>query len=169
MICCTFERLADADGDRSITLCSSVSALQGYGSPAYAAAKAGLIGMMNTLSTPFAQRGVRLNIVAPGTIRTPLTEMLTERGGDSAWLDRKGKRVPLGRVGQPDDVAAVIEALADRMTYIAGQTITVDGGHVLTMPPVPGPRTFRSGVQSVRSRVRLRTRIRNRWHNRPFR
>src|SRR5262249_22394897 len=115
LIYASVERLEAGEGDRSITLCSSVNALQSYGAPGYSAAKAGLIGMMNTLSVPFARRGIRINVVAPGTIRTPLTETLADKA--LATFDRKAKRVPLGRIGKPDDVAAVIEAPAPPTTH----------------------------------------------------
>ena len=159
LIHCCFERLIASEGDRSITLCSSVNALHSNGAPAYSAAKAGLIGMMRALSTPFGRRGVRINVVAPGLIRTPLTEMYAEEGEDPGVFDRRAERVPLGRVGNPDDVAAVIEGLADRMTYVVGETVTIDGGHLLTLPP-DGPPDFVS---------RMGARIRRLLHNRPSR
>src|SRR5262249_32383404 len=111
------------------------------------AAKAGVIGMMNALSVPLAKRGIRVNVVAPGTTRTPLTE----DPDDPNHFGRKAARIPLGRVGPPDDVAAVTEALADRMTYVAGETITIDGGHLQTVPPDPGSRDLRS---RIRRRIR---------------
>ncbi|MGH3649549.1 MAG: SDR family NAD(P)-dependent oxidoreductase, partial [Acidimicrobiia bacterium] len=60
-------------GDRSVTFTSSFNALSGLGMPAYSAAKAGLIGMMNALVGPLGANGIRVNTVAPGTIRTPRT------------------------------------------------------------------------------------------------
>jgi NAD(P)-dependent dehydrogenase (short-subunit alcohol dehydrogenase family) len=145
-------RLIAADGDRSITLCSSVNALRGYGAPAYSAAKAGLIGMTHALATPLGKRGIRVNVVAPGTTRTPLVEEEMRRANDPSRLDRKAKEVPLGRVAMPEDVAAAIESLADRMTYVTDEVIKVDGGQLLAGPMDAPP-----------SRLK-------RWlHNRPFR
>jgi NAD(P)-dependent dehydrogenase (short-subunit alcohol dehydrogenase family) len=145
-------RLIAAKGDRSITLCSSVNAQRGFGAPAYSAAKAGLIGMTHAFATPLGRRGIRINVVAPGTTRTPLLEEEIERAGDQAVLDRKANEIPMGRIAEPHDVAAVIESLADRMTYVSDEVIRVDGGQLLAPPVDPGP-----------SRMR-------RWlHNRPFR
>jgi NAD(P)-dependent dehydrogenase (short-subunit alcohol dehydrogenase family) len=145
-------RLIDATGDRSIVLCSSVNALRGYGAPAYSAAKAGLIGMAHVLAGPLGTRGIRINVVAPGATRTPLVEEEMRAANDPARLDRVAKQIPLGRVAEPDDVAAVIESLAARMTYVSDEVIKVDGGHLLAALVDQGP-----------SRLK-------RWlHNRPFR
>jgi NAD(P)-dependent dehydrogenase (short-subunit alcohol dehydrogenase family) len=145
-------RLLAVDGDRSITLCSSLNALRGYGVPAYSAAKAGLIGMTHALATPLGGRGIRINAVAPGTTRTPLIEEEMRAVSDPGRLDRKAKEIPMGRIAEPEDVASVIESLADRMTYVSDEVIRVDGGQLLARPVDPGP-----------SRLR-------RWlHNRPFR
>jgi NAD(P)-dependent dehydrogenase (short-subunit alcohol dehydrogenase family) len=145
-------RLLDATGDRSIILCSSVNALRGYGGPAYSAAKAGLIGMAHVLATPLGRRGIRVNVVAPGATRTPLTEAEMEAANDPTRFDRTANQIPLGRVAEPSDIAAVIESLADRMTYVNDEVIRVDGGQLLS-------------PQSDAGRSRLR-----RWlHNRPFR
>lgn len=145
-------KLSEGTGDRSITLCSSVNALRGYGAPAYSAAKAGLIGMAHVLAGPLGRRGIRINVVAPGTTRTPLVEEEMRAANDHARLDRAARQIPLGRVAEPDDVAKVIESLADRMTFVNDEVIRIDGGQLLAQPVDPSP-----------SRLR-------RWlHNRPFR
>jgi NAD(P)-dependent dehydrogenase (short-subunit alcohol dehydrogenase family) len=134
LIHAALERLERAGGDRSITLCSSVNALRGYGMPAYSAAKAGLAGMTHALATPLGARGIRINVVAPGTTRTPLLESELARANDPTAMDRKAEEVPLGRIGKPEDVATVIESLADRLTYVTDEVIKVDGGHLLAQP-----------------------------------
>lgn len=145
-------RLIDASGDRSIVLCSSINALRGYGAPAYSAAKAGLIGMAHALATPLGARGIRINVVAPGTTRTPLIEREMATSNDSKRLERVAEEIPLGQVGEPEDVAAVIESVADRMTHVNDEVIRVDGGQLLSPPHSGGT-----------SRLR-------RWlHNRPLR
>jgi NAD(P)-dependent dehydrogenase (short-subunit alcohol dehydrogenase family) len=152
LICAALPKLDAADGDRSITLCSSVNALRGYGAPAYSAAKAGLIGLTHALATPLGKRGIRINVVAPGTTDTPLIEEEMRRGNDPSRLDRAAREIPLGRVAVPGDVAAAIESLADRMTYVTDEVIKVDGGRLLADPVAAPP-----------SRLK-------RWlHNRPFR
>jgi 3-oxoacyl-[acyl-carrier protein] reductase len=144
--------LLEAQGNRSITLCSSINALAGAGAPAYSGAKAGLIGMMHALAPSLGRRGIRINVIAPGTTQTPLLEEEIERAGDPDVLDRVAEDIPLGRIGLPEDVAAVIESLADRMTFVTDEVIRVDGGQLLARPLGRPP-----------SRLR-------RWlHNRPFR
>jgi NAD(P)-dependent dehydrogenase (short-subunit alcohol dehydrogenase family) len=150
LIQASLPRMVEGIGDRSITLCSSVNALRGYGAPAYSAAKAGLIGMTHALATPLGREGIRINVVAPGTTRTQL--MVDEVAGDPAALDRKAREIPMGRIGTPEDVAAVIESLADRMAYVSDEVIRVDGGHMLAAPVDGGP-----------------SRLRRWWHNRPLR
>jgi NAD(P)-dependent dehydrogenase (short-subunit alcohol dehydrogenase family) len=135
LIHATVGRLERADGNRSITLCSSVNAMRGYGAPAYSAAKAGLVGMMHALATPLGRQGIRINVVAPGTTRTPLLVGDLSQGGDpEKIMARIGEEIPLGRVGEPDDVAAVIESLADRLTHVTDDVLRVDGGQVLASP-----------------------------------
>ena len=156
----TLPRLDQVDGDRSIALCSSVNALRGFGAPAYSAGKAGLIGMMHALATPVGRLGIRINTVAPGTTHTPALDADIARAGDSSIVDRRAEEIPLGRLAQPDDVARVIEALADRLTHVTDEVIRVDGGQLLA-PPVD--RTPDGRVH------RWRRRVRRRLHNRPLR
>jgi NAD(P)-dependent dehydrogenase (short-subunit alcohol dehydrogenase family) len=110
-------------------VCSSVNAFQGWGEPAYSAAKAGLIGLVHALTVPYGTRGIRINAVAPGTIDTPNTRAEDARDPDHFEVMQLG--VPLGRLGQPDDVAAVLLALARDMQHVTGQVLTVDGGQTI--------------------------------------
>jgi NAD(P)-dependent dehydrogenase (short-subunit alcohol dehydrogenase family) len=147
-------KLIEVTGDRSITLCSSVNALRGFGAPAYSAAKAGLIGMTHALATPLGKRGIRINVVAPGTTRTPLLEEEIGRLRDPTILDRKAKEIPLGRIGEADDVAAVIESLADRMTYVSDEVIKIDGGQLLAEPGnIPPGRRLKRWRRQVGRRL----------------
>jgi NAD(P)-dependent dehydrogenase (short-subunit alcohol dehydrogenase family) len=152
LVAVALPHLRQAEGDRSITLCSSINALRGLGAPGYSAAKAGLSGLMHALAPPLGRAGIRVNAVAPGTTRTPLVEEEIRRAGDLDALERAAEQIPLGRVGEPEDVAAVIVSLADRMTFVTDQVLSVDGGQL---------RSFDS--QGSRRRWRLRR------HNRPLR
>jgi NAD(P)-dependent dehydrogenase (short-subunit alcohol dehydrogenase family) len=115
-----------AQSDRSVVLTSSFNALSAQGMPGYSAAKAGLIGMMYALVNPLGREGIRINVVAPGTIRTPRTEKLW--GGVPGHFERLREGTALARLGEPSDVAETNVALTLRLSHITGQVIVVDGG-----------------------------------------
>jgi 3-oxoacyl-[acyl-carrier protein] reductase len=94
----------------------------------YAAAKAGVAGLIRSLAVEFAKVGIRANAVAPGCIETAQTMSEVDSLG-TAGLQRTAGFIPMGRVGHPEDVADVIVFLASPAArYITGQTILVDGG-----------------------------------------
>ncbi len=124
--------LRETDGDRSLTFTSSFNALTGCGMPAYSAAKAGLIGMMHALAEPLGAEGIRVNVVAPGTIRTPRTERLWEHVPDH--FERLAETTVLGRLGTPEDVARTFLAVATLLTHFTGQVLVVDGGQMIKRP-----------------------------------
>jgi 3-oxoacyl-[acyl-carrier protein] reductase len=92
----------------------------------YAASKAGLVGLTKSVARELASRGVRCNAVAPGFIRTDMTDALSD-----SQVQALRERIPLGTLGEPADVAGVIRFLAGPgARYITGQVLTVDGGMV---------------------------------------
>ncbi|UCF68671.1 MAG: SDR family oxidoreductase [Acidobacteriota bacterium] len=111
----------------SIVLVSSAAARLGMGShEAIAAAKAGIIGLTLSAAATYAARGIRVNAVAPGLVRTPMTEKITS---NDKMLAASQALHALGRIGEPDDVAALIEfLLATESGWITGQVFGVDGG-----------------------------------------
>lgn len=112
-----------ASGRGAIVSIGSVNGLQDFGNHAYSAAKAGLVSLTRTLAGHAAPRGVRVNLVAPGTVRTTGWE------GREADLEVAGGLYPLGRVGEPEDIAAAVAFLASRdAAWITGTTLCVDGG-----------------------------------------
>jgi NAD(P)-dependent dehydrogenase (short-subunit alcohol dehydrogenase family) len=123
--------LRRADGDRSITLTSSTDALASYGLPAYAAAKAGLIGLVHSLAAPLGGDGIRINAVAPGDV--PTERNVREWAHVPGWYEGLRESSPLGRLGTPEDIAATYLALID-LRHVTGQVIVVDGGQTVSRP-----------------------------------
>src|SRR5262249_20668135 len=109
---------------RIINITSVVGIMGNAGQANYAASKAGLIGFTKTLARELASRKIKVNAVAPGFIETRMTGVLTEEQKTAI----QGK-IPLGRLGSPEDIAAAARFLASPAAdYITGQVISVDGG-----------------------------------------
>lgn len=105
----------------------SVNGIAAFGNEAYSAAKAGLINLTRNLAIRYGPRGVRFNVVAPGTVRTATWDR--RLAADPGLLDRIQDLYPLRRVGAPDDIAAACVFLASPdASWITGQTLAVDGG-----------------------------------------
>ncbi|MFC8537002.1 SDR family NAD(P)-dependent oxidoreductase [Streptomyces sp. NPDC057249] len=112
-----------ASGRGAIVSVGSVNGLQDFGNHAYSAAKAGLASLTRTLAGHAGPRGVRANLVVPGTIRTDAW------AGREAELDRITPLYPLGRVGEPEDIAKAVAFLASSdAEWITGTSLCVDGG-----------------------------------------
>ena len=109
---------------RIINLASVVAELGNPGQTVYSASKAALIGLTKTLAREYASRGITVNAVAPGFIDTDMTKNLP--------ADAKKfmlEQIPLGRMGQPEDVAAAVLFLcSDEASYVTGQVLRVNGG-----------------------------------------
>ncbi len=111
----------------SIIFIGSISPFIGVpGQANYAAAKAGLVGLARALAKEVATRGITVNVVAPGLIETDMTSDL------GASKDQMASLIPMGRIGQPSDIAGVVGFLASKHSrYITGAVIAVDGGLAL--------------------------------------
>jgi NAD(P)-dependent dehydrogenase (short-subunit alcohol dehydrogenase family) len=111
----------------SIIFIGSISPFIGVpGQANYAAAKAGLVGLARALAKEVATRGVTVNVVAPGLIETDMTSDL------GAAKDQMAAMIPMGRIGQPSDIAGVVGFLASKHSrYITGAVIASDGGLAL--------------------------------------
>ncbi len=112
----------------AIVLVSSIVGVAGNaGQSAYAATKAGLLGLAKSLAKELGSRNVRVNAVAPGLIETAMTSEMPE-AARRHYLET----IALGRAGTPEDVAPVITFLAsDAARYVTGQTLVVDGGFLM--------------------------------------
>ena len=109
---------------RIIAITSVVAVTGNPGQGNYAAAKAGMIGLIKSLAQEYARRGVTANCIAPGFIATPMTDKLNEKQRDAILA-----RVPAGRLGAATDVgAAAVYLASDEASYITGQTLHVNGG-----------------------------------------
>jgi NAD(P)-dependent dehydrogenase (short-subunit alcohol dehydrogenase family) len=111
----------------SVVLVSSAAARLGLANhEAIAAAKAGVIGLALSAAASYAPKGIRVNAVAPGLVRTPMTSRIT---GNEAALKASTALHALGRVGEPEDVASAIAWLLDpAQSWVTGQVLGVDGG-----------------------------------------
>ena len=106
---------------------SSVNALAYFGNEAYSAAKAGILNLTRSLAVRYGSFGVRVNAIAPGTLRTPAWEQRRQKDPDV--FDRLAKWYPLGRIGEPEDVAGAALFLAsDEAAWISGIVLPIDGG-----------------------------------------
>jgi 3-oxoacyl-[acyl-carrier protein] reductase len=112
---------------RIINISSIAGLIGNAGQANYAASKAGLIGLTKTLARELASRGITVNAVAPGLIETDMTTVLSEEIRQNIL-----KNVPLGKLGEPEDIAGAVAYLASaEAKYITGQVLTVDGGMVM--------------------------------------
>lgn len=113
---------------RIINIGSIVGTTGNPGQANYCAAKAGLIGLTKSLAQEVASRGITVNLVAPGFIETPMTDVLSE----SQRADLSAK-IPLGRLGTPQDIAAAVVYLAaDEAGWVTGSTLHVNGGMAMS-------------------------------------
>jgi 3-oxoacyl-[acyl-carrier protein] reductase len=131
MACCIkYHPLLKVSEGVIITIGSTAAFQATLGNPAYNASKAGGVGLTRTLATAWARDGIRVNGIAPGLVETKLTKVTT---GNPRRLQAALERIPLKRLGTPEDISGAALFLASPLAaYIIGQTIPVDGGLLLS-------------------------------------
>ena len=117
-------------GSGSIVNCSSIAGLIGFqGVPAYVASKHGVIGLTKTAALEYAKSSIRINAVCPGIISTPMIDRFTH--GEAQIRKQLADGEPVGRVGEPDEVAsAVLWLCSPGSSFVTGTAIPIDGGWV---------------------------------------
>lgn len=122
--------ILDAGGG-AIVNTASAAGLMGFANlPAYVASKHGVVGLTKSVALEYARQGVRVNVLCPGNVRTP---MLAGFAGDEAALEGMGKMTPIGRLGTPEEIAeAAVWLCSDAASYVTGHAFAVDGGVLAT-------------------------------------
>jgi 3-oxoacyl-[acyl-carrier protein] reductase len=111
-------------GGAIVNISSIVGVHGNWGQTNYAASKAGIIGFTKSLARELGSRGVRANVIAPGYVKTALTDAIPEDARETMLAN-----TPLGRLGDPENVAAAVRFLAsDDASFITGEVLLVDGG-----------------------------------------
>ena len=124
-----------ARGRGAIVNIGSVNGLMYFGNPAYSAAKAGLLSLTRSLAVEYGPKGVRANMVSPGTIRTNAPSWTARLQRDPNVFEKLARWYPVGRVGRPADIAAAVAYLAaDEAGFVNGTNLVVDGGLTAGMP-----------------------------------
>jgi NAD(P)-dependent dehydrogenase (short-subunit alcohol dehydrogenase family) len=118
------QHMLDRGYGRIVNISSIIGSAGGFGQANYAAAKSGMFGLTMSLALETATKGITVNTVTPGFITTDMTAAVP-----AAAIERVTARIPVGRLGEPGDVARVVEFLADpESDYITGQVYAVNGG-----------------------------------------
>ncbi len=111
----------------SIVNMSSIAGLAGLGSPHYSASKGAVLGMTKSCARQLGRHGIRVNVICPGVIETPMSAAVPDFA-----LEGLKQTTPLGRIGQPEDIAyAALYLASDESGFVTGETITPNGGLVM--------------------------------------
>lgn len=122
-----FKQMIKQRSGSIINIASVIGLIGNVGQTNYAASKAGVIGITKSVAREGAKRGVRVNAIAPGFIKTDMTHALKEE-----VMEQILTQIPMGAMGTPEDIANLALFLAsDLSTYVTGQTVAVDGGMVM--------------------------------------
>jgi NAD(P)-dependent dehydrogenase (short-subunit alcohol dehydrogenase family) len=115
------------NGGSIVNVASSAGKMGVPGLAAYSASKHGVLGLTKTAALEVAREGIRVNAVCPGTVRTPMLRGFV--GGDEEMLEKMGRRAPIGRIGEPDEIAeAIVWLCTDAASFVTGHALEADGG-----------------------------------------
>lgn len=129
LVCKAVLPLMVRQGGGAIVNIGSVNGFTYVGNPAYSAAKAGLLNLTRAIAVEYGPRGIRANMVSPGTIRTGAEAWTKRQQRDPQIFEKLARWYPVGRVGRPDDIAAAVAFLgADEAGFVNGANLVVDGG-----------------------------------------
>jgi NAD(P)-dependent dehydrogenase (short-subunit alcohol dehydrogenase family) len=118
---------AAGTGGSIVNVASSAGKMGVPGMSAYSASKHGVIGLTKTAALEVARDGIRVNAVCPGSIRTPMLRGFV--GGDEEMLEKMGRRSPVGRLGEPEEIAeAIVWLCSGAASYVTGHALEADGG-----------------------------------------
>jgi meso-butanediol dehydrogenase/(S,S)-butanediol dehydrogenase/diacetyl reductase len=124
-------------GRGAIVNIGSVNGLLALGNPGYSAAKAGLLNFTRSLATEYGPKGIRANMVSPGTIRTESPSWQKRLARDPQVFEKLARWYPVGRVGTPEDIAAAVAFVAaDEAAFVNGANLVVDGGLTAGLAPM---------------------------------
>jgi NAD(P)-dependent dehydrogenase (short-subunit alcohol dehydrogenase family) len=140
--------LADGKGGSIINI-ASIAGMAGWKDhpPAYQSTKAAVINLTRNLACSWADRGVRVNAIAPGWFPSEMTDPFFAMGSMKAWA---AGCAPMGRVGTPDELAGPVLFLAsDASSFVTGQTLVVDGGLSATSGYCPMPEEFYQQLEAA--------------------
>jgi NAD(P)-dependent dehydrogenase (short-subunit alcohol dehydrogenase family) len=129
-LCMKYElrQMLQQGGGAIVNTASTAGLVGGRGASAHIASKHGVVGLTKAAALEYAPSGIRVNCVCPGAIRTPMT---AQGMSDPERLKRLISVVPMGRVGEPEEIAeAVVWLCSDATSFVTGHTMTVDGGYV---------------------------------------
>jgi NAD(P)-dependent dehydrogenase (short-subunit alcohol dehydrogenase family) len=125
------------EGRGAIVNIGSVNGLLALGNPGYSAAKAGLLNFTRSLATEYGRRGIRANMVSPGTVQTESPSWQKRLARDPQVFEKLSRWYPIGRVGRPDDIAAAVAFIAaDEAAFVNGANLVVDGGLTAGLAPM---------------------------------
>jgi NAD(P)-dependent dehydrogenase (short-subunit alcohol dehydrogenase family) len=125
------QMVAQGRGGAIVNLASAASLTAYPGRPAYVASKHALVGLTKAAAVEYGQAGVRINALCPGLVMTPMADTLL--GGNLEAVGQLTAMFPLGRAGQPDEIArTVVWMLSDATSYMTGAAVSADGGFTAT-------------------------------------